>query len=252
MNKPLQKLRRFFARTGTPKKYNATATRDDLSASYDEDESSNRLSGAFVVVLLLHIVALVGVFAFAKVKESRAAQMPPEPQKKTATTKSSAKLTAPAVAPALAASSAPVQENPAPAPAPRGAAPSPTAAPEAGRRHVVKIGETLGKISVAYTVPVSELMKSNNLKNEADVHTGQLLTIPEGKIAAKQTVKAPEVAPAAPAKALPNSFIVRKNDTIAKIARELGVNYEEMVKLNSIKEPKTIQIGQVLKVPKKN
>ena len=53
MNKPLQKLRRFFARTGTPKKYNATATRDDLSASYDDDESSNRLSGAFVVVLLL-------------------------------------------------------------------------------------------------------------------------------------------------------------------------------------------------------
>ena len=250
MNKPLQKLRRFFARTGTPKKYNATATRDDLSASYDEDESSNRLSGAFVVVLLLHIVALVGVFAFAKVKESRAAQMPPEPAKKAASTKPSAKSSTPAVAPALVASGAPAQENP--APTPRATAPSPAVAPETGRRHVVKIGETLGKISVAYTVPVSELMKSNNLKNETDVHTGQLLTIPEGKITAKQTIKAPEVAPAAPAKALPNSFIVRKNDTIAKIARELGVNYEEMVKLNGIKDPKIIQIGQVLKVPKKN
>lgn len=247
MNKPLQKLRRFFAR---PKKYNATATRDDLSAGYDEDESSNRLSGAFVVVLLLHVVALVGVFAFAKVKESRAAQMPPEPTKKATTTKPSAKLTAPAVAPALAASTASAQENP--APAPRATAPVPAAAPETGRRHVVKIGETLGKISVAYTVPVSELVKSNNLKNDADIHTGQLLTIPEGKMAAKQTAKTPEVVPAAPAKALPSSFIVRKNDTIAKIARELGVNYEEMVKLNGIKDPKTIQIGQVLKVPKKN
>ncbi len=245
MNKPLQKLRRFFARTGAPKKYNATAIRADISASYDDDERSNRLSGAFVVVLLLHIVALIGVFAFARIKESRAALTPPAQPAKAAPVKPSAKQTA-APAQTIAATIQHAQENP--APAPRAVAPAPAVS---GRKHIVKIGDTLGKISVAYTVPVSELMKTNNLKTETDVHSGQLLVIPEGKSAVRTPARAPEAAPAASAKALPGSYIVRKNDTIAKITRDLGVNYDDMVKLNNIKNPKTIQVGQVLKVPKK-
>src|SRR5262245_34274918 len=76
MNKPLQKLRRFFTRT---KKFNATANPDALSAAYDDDDGASRLSGAFIVVLVLHIVALAGVFAFARIKDSRAAVQPNPP-----------------------------------------------------------------------------------------------------------------------------------------------------------------------------
>ena len=251
MNKPLQKLRRFFARTGTPKKYNATATRDDVSASIDDDESSNRLSGAFVVVLLLHIVALVGVFAFARIKESRAALTPPAEQpSKTTTAKTNAKqAAASAPAQALATSTQPAQES-----ATSAQHTTAPVAPATGRKHIVKVGETLGKISVAYTVPVSELVKTNSLKGETDIHSGQVLTIPESKTSAKPPTKITEAtaAPVAPSKTTPSTYIVKKNDTIAKISRELGVSYDEMVKLNAIKDPKTIQIGQALKVPKKN
>ena len=37
-----------------------------------------------------------------------------------------------------------------------------------------------------------------------------------------------------------------------KIARDHGCSYEELLKVNNIKDPKKIQIGQALKIPVKN
>jgi LysM repeat protein len=36
-----------------------------------------------------------------------------------------------------------------------------------------------------------------------------------------------------------------------KIARDLGVRYDDLAKLNGIKDPKKLQEGQILKVPAK-
>lgn len=62
---PLQKLRRFFVRSRT---FNAAAIK---SLGYDDELPTTRLSGAFIVVLLLHFIAIVGVFAFASLKTSQ-------------------------------------------------------------------------------------------------------------------------------------------------------------------------------------
>ena len=75
MKKQLQKLRRFFVRT---KNYNASLARPVSHSACDDDDDGNRLSGAFIVVLLLHIVAVVGVFAFARITESRDSALPPK------------------------------------------------------------------------------------------------------------------------------------------------------------------------------
>ena len=67
------------------------------------------------------------------------------------------------------------------------------------------------------------------------------------KAATKVTEK-----PIANSKASTSSYTVKKGDALVKIARDKGVSYDELIKLNNIKDPRKIQEGQVLKLPKKN
>ena len=254
MKNPMHKLRRFFVRTRT---YKATAAQAATQTSHDEDDGSNRLSGAFLVVLLLHIIAVVGVFAFARIKESRAHNAPPQ-----------------APAAKMAAKPAPVKPAAAKPPLPAAAATIAAATPaqvsshESIRvpangthtTHIVKEGETLTKIAFAYSVAVPDLISSNKLKNPADIHPGQALAIPGAK-QPQRTAAATENKPAqttaqrtTPALAERKSvktYVVRKGDTPLQIARENGCSYEDLMKLNNVKDPKKIQQGQVLKLPVK-
>lgn len=263
MKKQLNHLRRFFARTGT-RKLNAATAREVISASYDDDDSSNRLSGAFIVVLLFHVIALVGVFLLSRMKypkaEAASASAP------AADVTAAASRTAPgaAVTPAGDLEGTPVPAaalQPAAAPARQAAAPAAEPEVEAparrqniGRTYVVKNGDNLTKIAIAYDLSPADLIAANRLKGD-EIRAGQELIIPEAK-SAKTTAEMKPVAKAAdkPAavKVTPNTYTVRKNDTLVKIARELGVPYAELTKLNNIKDPRKLQEGQVLKVPKKS
>lgn len=270
MNKPLQKLRRFFSRN---KRLNATANPDALSAAYDDDDGASRLSGAFVVVLLLHIVALVGVFAFARIKDSRAA--------KTNETKTP-EATTPAAGSALAANAgaskgtAPKQSAATPAPAVT-PTPAPTVAPavvshdvpaatsiaanqthnaDAGKTaagkgiHVVKNNENLTKIAAANGVTVQELVKANGLKNENDIRVGQELKIPEPGKTPAHAVAADTKPKATEPKVSGDSYTVKKGDNLTKISNSTGITTEVLMKLNNIKDPKKLQEGQKLKLKK--
>ena len=255
MKNPMHKLRRFFVRTRT---YKATAAQAATQTSHDEDDGSNRLSGAFLVVLFLHIIAVVGVFAFARIKESRAHNAPPE----TLAPKTAAKPTAvkPAtVKPAAIVAAATIAAaNP-----PQVTSHEAPRIPANGTHatHFVKEGETLTKIAFAYSVAVPDLVSTNKLKGATDIHPGQALAIPS----AKQAQKTPAITESKPAQTAAQkataasadrksakTYVVLKNDSPMKIAREHGCTYEELMKLNSIKDPKKIQPGQVLKLPVKN
>lgn len=258
---PFQTVRRFFLHK---RKYNTTATRTAPQSGYDDDDTT-RLSGAFIIVLLLHIIAVVGVFAFARIKESRKLSTPPEPSTQTAAAKTGAGKPA-----------ATKQPNPTGAPAQANAFLSVppgemhvTQQPGIHRTHIVKETETLFKISIAYNVGVPELVVANKLKNDKDIKPGQALSIPEPK----QSTKTPAIAdskatspgsqkgtaPAIQGSTTPplqkkpvKTYTVKKGDSAVKIARDHGCSYEELVKLNNIKDPKKIQAGQVLKLPVKN
>ena len=258
MKKQLQQLRRFFVRT---KKYNTTATRAAIPGTYeDDDDGGNRLSGAFIVVLLLHIIAVVGVFAFARIKDSRSAAPPVQNSTQTVASK-----TNPPKPPASTPAAAVAAVNPTPAtptPTPRETLKTPQ--PGAKTTHIVLAGETLGKIAFAYNASVGDLVTTNKLKGQDDIRVGQLLTIPDkhqGKSpatagAGTKPAPAPPPLPKAPPvnsdKKSAKTYTVQKGDTAAKIAREHGCSYDEIVKLNNIKDPKKIQPGQVLKLPVKN
>ena len=239
MKKQLQQLRRFFVRT---KKLNLTATRNALPGTYEEeDEGGSRLSGAFLVVLLLHVVAIVGVFAFSRIKDSRAAmntaplaQTPPASNGKATGQK---------------AASATSEQNK------QDASKASTGLPPAGKTYVVKAGDNLTKIAIAYSTSPTDLVSANSLKNENDIRAGQVLTIPDGKASkaavtpeGKPVVKTPAATPVV-APGGPKTYVVQKGDNLVKIARENNCNYEELVKLNNIKDPKKLQPGQSVKIP---
>ena len=229
-----------------------------MSAPCDnDDDGGNRLSGAFIVVLLLHVIAVIGVFAFARIKESRRALIPVETSQ---TPKSKADIgqTTPQ-------KSAPVVPAPVPAQAtpPIATHESPKTPPPGQRTtHIVQNGETLTKIALAFKADVRELVAVNKLKNQDDIRAGQTLVIPQiapgpklsgtgdtkskgsGASGAKTTAASTDKKAARP-------YIVREHDNLVKIAREHDCTYDELVRLNNLKDPKKIQPGQVLKLPPK-
>lgn len=257
MKNPMQKFRRFFFRG---KKYNASTARATTAHGYDDDDNDNghRLSGAFVAVLILHVIAIVGVFAFARVREKEKSKTPPQSAPTTAAAKPHSTKPKPAKpAVEIPAVTAPVATtNPAPAT---------IKTPQTGHRttYIVKTDDSLTRIAFAFKVGVDDIITANNLKNRDDIKAGQPLTIPDSKPVSKlppaAEMKATATTPPAHKSPTPGSdtktpktYIVKKNDTAVKIARENRCTYEELVKLNNIKDPKKIQSGQVLKLPPKS
>jgi LysM repeat protein len=249
MKKQLNQLRRFFARTG-PKRLNAATAREAIPASYEDDDGSNRLSGAFVVVLLLHVIALVGVFAFSRMKDPKASSGSAD-----AAAKNVAKAQ-PALALAgesdQAAAALPEPETarePVREAAQEVARPTPSRSGDGS--YIVKSGETLSKIAFAHSVRITDLKTANNLKSD-EIRVGQELIIPENRTSrGTAEVKATEKTAATNKTSAP-SYTVKKGDALVKIARDKGVSYDELIKLNNIKDPRKIQEGQVLKLPKKS
>ncbi len=199
MKNPMQKLRRFFVRSRT---FNAAAARATTQMPADDDADSTRLSGAFIIVLVLHVIAVVGVFAFARIKESRKINSPQGNTTQTSAPKTTppkppvVKAPAPAPAASIVAANPAVTPHPTPKPASAPGTPAPTDKPP--------------------------------------------------QTAAQKTSPTPAD------KKTPKIYIVRKNETAMKIARDHGCSYEDLLKLNNIKDPKKIQIGQPLKIPVKN
>lgn len=264
-------LKRPLFRTPAPKpkpqvrKLNAsvsrTASRAELEdyAEYDEEDSHEpnmRLTHAFIVVLILHVIAVGGVFGFNAMKSRQAATA-----KAAASTPAVAEKTAPvepvAAAPAPVVAAAPVAQAPAPvvaAPIPKEVKdiiPAPTApsaktatatvpAPvtAAGTTHQVSPGDTLSRIATRYHTSIEALEKANSLPAGSVLRVGQVLQLPAAKtatapvaavpVATKTTAPtapvapAPVIAKAAPAPATPVAAApdaTTKSDEIYTIAK---------------------------------
>jgi LysM repeat protein len=96
--------------------------------------------------------------------------------------------------------------------------------------HTVKRGETLGVIAKKYGLTASALATHNGIANPNRVKVGQKLTIP----AKTDTI----------------TYTIRKGDTLSTIAKKYKTTAAAIAKANGIKNPKTIQPGQKLKITK--
>jgi membrane-bound lytic murein transglycosylase D len=112
------------------------------------------------------------------------------------------------------------------------------------REHVVRKGETLGGIAQKYGSSVSELNQANSLDRKSIIRIGQTLIIPISGVAPTPaqtaSVKAPLVASG-------SSYIVRKGDTLSKIASRFNTTVDKLKALNQLSSNR-LDIGKKLVV----
>ncbi len=232
----------------------------------EEPEPNMRLSHAFVVVLVLHVIAVAGVFAFNSIKAKQAdifSAIKDEPAKSAAATAADTDIAAASASNPAPTSSAPVASTnsvvpvqPAPPPPPAvAAAPMKNGA----KTHELQPGETLTKVAATYGVGIVDLEKANNIADPTKIRAGTVLTLPAAASApaAKPTVAAPvakipepeKTAVASGVKDSGKIYTVVKGDNPVKIAKRLKVSYAGLLALNGNFDPRKLQIGQKLKIP---
>lgn len=127
-------------------------------------------------------------------------------------------------------------DSAAPAPPPSG-----NAAPSADHReHTVADGETVAAIAAEYGVPEADLRDWNSLPGGEEPAPGATIAVH------LPVALPPEDPPAADF----GRHVVQVGDTLHRIALRHGTTQAELIRLNDLRDPNAIRIGQTLKVPK--
>lgn len=121
------------------------------------------------------------------------------------------------------------------------AGPSPTATQNI---YTVENGDTLFSIASKFKANVCTLMAVNNITNPSVLALGQKLTIPGPDTQLPTSTPLPTGLPRG---AILN-YVVQCGDTLEIIAGKFNSTGDDIAKLNNIKDPTSIQIGQALKV----
>jgi LysM repeat protein len=113
--------------------------------------------------------------------------------------------------------------------------PTPTATPPVPGNstvYVVRPGDTLNEIAVAFNIPRSWIICANRINNINALEVGQQLVIP--------LTTNPCTDPL---------YIVRQGDTLGEIATRFGVPVFELAVYNGIADVNNIEVGDVLYIP---
>lgn len=131
------------------------------------------------------------------------------------------------------------------------------AAQRADREHRVRRGDSLSKIAAEYRVSLAALMRVNGLSGRDVIRVGQMIRLPVDGGDAPPVALASAAAPApAPvptpepvATSTDGAYVVRRGDSIERIASRLGVDPDALIASNGIRNKNLIQVGQRLTVP---
>jgi membrane-bound lytic murein transglycosylase D len=129
------------------------------------------------------------------------------------------------------------------------------AAQRADREHRVRRGDSLSKIAAEYRVSLAARMRVNGLTGRDVIRVGQTIRLPvDGGDAPTVAVAAalppePVPAPAPVATGAEGTYVVRRGDSIDRIATRLGVDPDALIASNGIRNRNLIQVGQRLVVP---
>lgn len=123
------------------------------------------------------------------------------------------------------------------------AAPVPPTAPPAGLgTYTVQPGDILSVIAARYNTTVATLAQLNNLVNPNLIYVGQVLRVP-------QAAPAPAPAPI-PAPPQPVTHVVQPGDNLYRISVIYGVPVDAIIRVNNIRNPNLIFVGQTLVIPR--
>ncbi len=98
--------------------------------------------------------------------------------------------------------------------------------------YVVKKGDTLSGIASRYGLSYQTLAEYNNISNPDKIYPNQIIKIPSNGIT-------------------PDTYVVKKNDTLSGIAQKFGMNWKTLYENNKSvigSNPDLIKPGQVLKL----
>ncbi len=112
-----------------------------------------------------------------------------------------------------------------------------TSAPESQGQYIeytVQRGDTLFAIARLYNVTAEDILAVNTIANPASLTIGQVLRIPTGT-ATTQIVE----------------YTVQPGDILVVIARRFDVTVEEILAINTIRDPSNLTVGQVLRIPRR-
>lgn len=98
--------------------------------------------------------------------------------------------------------------------------------------YVVRRGDTLTQIALRFNTTVNILVKLNNIPNPNLIYIGQRLIVPTGGKNNIQVI----------------TYRVRRGDNLYRIARRYGTTVQNIVRLNGIRNPNLIYIGQILRI----
>ncbi len=113
------------------------------------------------------------------------------------------------------------------------------------QHHRVRRGETLSVIASRYGVPLRAIAQTNRLRNIHRIKEGQDLIIPIGARAAIQRYYRRRGSRQRP-RILTPTYVVRRGDTLGRIARFYGVTVEKLQKWNNLEPGTIIYPGQKL------
>ncbi len=238
----LPKFKLTRSRKQPPQKLEARLRASSATAvdAYDDEEPPAKLTGALIVVALLHVVAVGGIYAFNQIKASRRGTEPDlQPPAKTVSQQQAAPV--------------PVVQQPN-QPKPVASQPAPSVAPAAPilkqRVYNVKLGDTLTGIATSLNVTVADLKAANSMGSDS-IRIGQVLNLPAAKSPAETPVVAAKPVEHSDAKVSTKTYTVKSGDRLIFIAKKFGVSQEDLVAFNRIKDPAKLQIGQTIKIPAK-
>jgi len=204
---------------------------------YDDEEPQTKLTSAFVVVLILHVVAVGGIYAFNQIKASRRSL--------------EAGPSAPQVAAKSSSGSDSVEQASTQPAANTASVPATAGTPSRPRNHQVKPGDNLTSIAKQYATSVPELKAANSLSTDS-IRQGHVLILPAPTAKPLPEVaqsRKPEQTEVKPVSA--TTYTVKSGDRLIFIAKKFKVTPEELILYNKISDPTKVQIGQTLKIPAK-
>nr|WP_068512645.1 C40 family peptidase [Caldimicrobium thiodismutans] len=113
--------------------------------------------------------------------------------------------------------------------------------------HQIAKGENLYRISKKYAVPLDEILRINQVSPQ-QLKPGMTLKIPKSKPSYEvQNLKPEKTKQALPQEPQKIYYIVKKGDTLQKIAKKNGITLEELKRLNHL-SAKRVKPGQKLLV----
>ena len=122
-------------------------------------------------------------------------------------------------------------------------------------QHRVRSGESLSTIASRYGVSIAAIAELNNLDRPYRIRAGQALALPGARgqapvvvASAERTVATPAKAPTPPTGVVgtENRYVVKRGDTLSKIASRHGLSEESLLELNNIRNRNFLYEGQVL------